>query len=150
MGLLVSLADARAGGSRPRRLLVADGDATVAMVLVDMLRVLGYPAVGFTDADAALEHCATQPLDGVITELGLLCRDGTSLIDVLTATYSDLPVAVLTGWLDHPECRSGQLEPVGLVVAKPLLLADLDAVVTALLAGVRLRLHPALPASRTG
>lgn len=125
----------------PARVLVADPEPETAAVVVDMLRVLGFAAVWRDSADAALSFCRDAAPDAVLCEMGMLTSDRRHLLEALRCDCPDVPVAVLTGWLDHPDCRNRVLAGVAMVIAKPVGLDNLGVLVAGLTSGVSLRLR---------
>ena len=124
--------------ARPRHILVVDTDLAAGRVIAEMLAGLGCEATLCRSALHAFHAALGEPVDAVIAELGLYLPDGTPLVSALRAAAPDLPVGVLTGWLDHPDCHDGLLHDVPLVLAKPLRLGDLALMVDLLCGGVEL------------
>jgi DNA-binding response OmpR family regulator len=122
---------------RAKRVVLADADPVAADVVADMLVTLGYQPIRCGHAAEAFE--AALGADAVLCELGWRLPDGTPWIAAVQAARPDLPLAVLTAWLDHPDCRNGAVAGVDLVLAKPLRLTDLAWVVRYLLSGRQAR-----------
>lgn len=147
-GTTVSLRFRRAGGVEsdaapalprrppvPRRILVVDDDPTVRATTVSLLRAAGHTV---TDADggaAGIELLAEGPPDLVLTDLGMPGVTGWEVARAVRRRHPGLPVVLLTGWGEH---GTGETPPPGLVdriLAKPVALNGLLAVIDDLTAG---------------
>lgn len=118
-----------------RRVLLVDQDPTVGNVVRELIGLLGYHVVQCATAETALGWCRTGKVDAVLTEVGLHSHDGRSFASALSAQHPDLPVAVLTGWLDHPEARYIDRRGQRMVLGKPIRLEDLDIALRSLTTG---------------
>jgi DNA-binding response OmpR family regulator len=139
LGEVISLSRyRRQRDARTQCIVVADADAAAGAVVADMLVSLGYRVSLCRTALEAFDAALSQHADAVISELGLYLPDGTPLVSALRAAEPSLPLGVLTGWLDHPDCYNGALQDVPLVLAKPLRLGDLALMANLLCGGVEL------------
>ncbi len=137
MATLVPLPTRRGSILTMKRVLIVDGHPTVGAVMAESLTSVGYHAVHCTAADEALRQCRSGLVDAVLIEVGLRTESGRSLATALSQDHPDLPVAVLTAWLDHPETAYIDGRGVRMVLRKPLRIEDLDLAVRALIDGFR-------------
>ena len=119
----------------PRRILVVDDDATVRDTIVSLLRAAGHLVIDAAGGAAGVARLADGPVDLVLTDLGMPEVTGWDVARAVRERYPRLPVVLLTGWGAH---GTGEEPPAGLVdriVAKPVTLNDLLAVIDDLTAG---------------
>ncbi|MCC7493290.1 MAG: response regulator [Fimbriimonadaceae bacterium] len=117
--------------------LIVDYHPLVGGVVAEGLGSLGHRAWYCSSAEAALACLAERPVGVVLAEVGLTCYDGEPFTRRLRQHYPDLPLALLTGWLDHPETTLGPHTTARLVLRKPVRLERLDLAVRALQLGWR-------------
>jgi GAF domain-containing protein len=113
----------------PRRILVVDDDATVRNTTVSLLRAAGHMVSDANGGATGLERLAEGPLDLVLTDLGMPEMTGWDVARAVRARHPRLPVVLLTGWGEH---GTGETPPPGLVdriLAKPVAMNDLLAVI---------------------
>lgn len=105
------------------RALVVDDNTEVANITAEMLRGLGYEVETSSGGDAALEALqAGLTCDLVVTDVVMPGRmDGIALANCLRTSHPDLPVVVVTGYLQSVSQPLGRLA----VVQKPFTPADL-------------------------
>jgi CheY-like chemotaxis protein len=125
----VSTDAARAGGTRPRRILVVDDEAGLVALLDGMLRLDGHEVTTCVSAAQALELCREPRFDLVLTDLSMPTMNGWELARAIRALQPELPLAFLTGWGQTLE--AAQLAEVGVswVLAKPFRREDLQRLV---------------------
>jgi signal transduction histidine kinase len=119
----------------PRRILVVDDDTTVRNTTVSLLRAAGHTVSDADGGATGIERLGDGPLDLVLTDLGMPEMTGWDVARAVRARHPRLPVVLLTGWGEH---GTGETPPPGLVnriLAKPVAMNDLLAVIDDLTAG---------------
>lgn len=108
------------------RVLLVDDEPEVRSALADVLSMSGhtaFQAAGGREALAWLE--AGQPVDLVLTDLGMPGMTGTDLARAVRARWPHLRVGLMTGW-DETEAPVGEASAVvDFVIAKPFKLSAL-------------------------
>lgn len=121
--------------SVPRRILVVEDDPTVRSTTATLLRAAGHMVSDADGGAAGIERLADGPLDLVLTDLGMPGVTGWDVARAVRRRHPRLPVVLLTGWGEH---GTGETPPPGLVdriLAKPVVLKDLLAVIDDLTSG---------------
>lgn len=100
--------------------------------LADMLRQMGHAAVTAADGAAGLERFRAEAFDLVVTDLGMPGLSGWHVAQAVKAARADVPVVLVTGW--GVEVAPDRLRESGVdrVLAKPVRLAEVQAVVVEL------------------
>ncbi len=117
------------------RILFVDDEVTLTVIAKRRLDGLGYIVKTFNDPQPALSmfQSAPQDFDLLITDYSMPHMSGLDLAHEITALRPDIPVLLLTGYMEDfaPEeiARAG----VRLVVKKPIAQADLAAAIHSLL-----------------
>lgn len=107
-----------------KRILVVDDDAYVRTLVVKLLNARGYKAVPAVDAWQAVDLLQQQPVDLIVLDLRMPGPvDGEQLLFALRDQGSDVPVVVLSGWVDD-ELSSAPPDCVHAVLRKPV---DVDS-----------------------
>lgn len=88
-----------------RRILVADDDATIRNILVQVLKLQGYDVTAATNGGEAYELCGQKPFDVLITDLMMPVMTGRELIEKSRALQPAMRVICLSAsfsetWLD--------------------------------------------------
>ncbi|MDO5504991.1 MAG: ATP-binding protein [Pseudoxanthomonas suwonensis] len=128
----VDSAEAVAEGDGLNLLLVED-DATVAEVLLGLLRAQGHHVVHAAHGLAALGEAATRPFDAALLDLDLPGMDGFSLARQLRARTPSMPLLAITARADaqaEPLSRAAGFDGF---VRKPLTGAMLASALAGLL-----------------
>jgi signal transduction histidine kinase len=130
-------ADAAIRRGAGERVAFVDDQPALAEVGARRLRSLGYAAVAFTDAHAALAAVTGPEADFqlVVTDYSMPGFSGLELACAIRERRPRLPVVLLTGWLEGLDRQ--RLEELGVhgVLAKPTSLEALAGAVDAALAG---------------
>jgi two-component system C4-dicarboxylate transport response regulator DctD len=79
------------------RLVIVDDDADHLGALCDLAGAAGYAVAGFSSAARALEACALQPPDAMVTDLRMPEMDGMALLLAVRARGWDVPIVLITG-----------------------------------------------------
>ncbi len=115
-----------ARGSGERVLLVED-EASVRMIIGDVLTDLGYRKLEAVNATDAIELMRRHgPIDLLITDVGLPVINGRQLAEMARALQPGLKVLFVTGYAATVAVRAGSLEPGMDVLAKPFTLDALS------------------------
>ncbi len=112
------------------RVLLVDDEESVLAVAGTQLRHLGYHVESARDPLAALGSVQRNPgaFDVVITDQGMPGMSGVSLTQEIRVTEPDLPVVLMTGFLDEPTRIEAEQAGVSAVLPKPFRLGDLTEV----------------------
>ena len=116
--------------ARGARILVADDDTSVRMLIELALRRAGHDVALAVDAAGALEIASddTQSIDLLLTDYTMPGRSGVELAADVRAMRPDIAVVLMSGWrLD---------EPVGGVPVQPVVLLEKPFDLTALAGAV--------------
>ncbi|HEX3983273.1 MAG TPA: response regulator, partial [Acidisoma sp.] len=119
--------------SQPAIVLVVDDEASIRMLIVDVLRDLGYVCIESGDSASALSimHSA-QAINVLITDVGLPGGvDGRQLARAGREIWPDLRVLLITGYADTGAMMD-HLEPGTQMLMKPFALEALTEYVDAL------------------
>lgn len=87
--------------STPACILVVDDEKDVLAVLIDLIEMGGYRAIGTTDPEKALGIVQAEEVDLVIVDLMMPKRDGWHLLEDIKKYDTSIPVIVLTGFLSE-------------------------------------------------
>jgi DNA-binding response OmpR family regulator len=79
------------------RVLVVEDDQTLGVFLQKGLMLEGHDVDLVGDGDAALELARQQAPDLMVLDLGLPCRDGTDVLEVMRKEFGATAILVLTG-----------------------------------------------------
>ncbi|HEX2438226.1 MAG TPA: response regulator [Methylomirabilota bacterium] len=101
----------------PLRILAVEDDPEVLDVVRAMLTGAGHTVLGAASGREALELFEREPVDVVVTDLGMPGMTGLVLAEELKRRRP-IPVVLLTGWAD--ELDSAHARHVDVVLAKPV------------------------------
>ncbi|MDF9773385.1 response regulator [Pseudomonas baetica] len=90
-------------------ILVVEDDAIVRMLIVDVLEELEFSVLEADGSEQALEHLKdlSQPIDLMMTDVGLPIMDGRELANQARALRPALPVLFASGYADNIEVPQG-------------------------------------------
>lgn len=116
--------------ARPVTILVVEDDAIVRMLIVDVLEELEYKVLEAEDKAGALKVLSdtVQPLDLMMTDVGLPDGDGTQLACEALSLRASLPILIASGYAE-----SVQNPPGTDVLGKPFSIDQLRDKVRAML-----------------
>jgi two-component system nitrate/nitrite response regulator NarL len=80
----------------PLRVLVADDEDDVRLLLRLQLEARGHTVTEAADGDEALEQCRLEPPDGVVLDLLMPHRNGFEVIPVLRAEHPEVAIVAYT------------------------------------------------------
>ena len=115
--------------------LVVEDDRHVRMLVMDVLEELGYTAKEAADANSAIPYLeSNQPLDLLISDVGLPGLNGRQLADIARRHRPGLRVLFLTGYAAHAAVRSEFLAQGMDLMTKPFEIEALAARIKEVLA----------------
>lgn len=126
----------RALAEREQTVLVIDDDATIRMLIADLLKDLGYTVHSAADGASGLEMLRSDlPISLLLTDVGLPGGiNGRQVADAARTLRPGLKVLFITGYVQDALTWQSQLEPGMHLLTKPFLLEDLAARIKRLLA----------------
>jgi two-component system, chemotaxis family, chemotaxis protein CheY len=110
-----------AGQAIPKRILVADDNKVIQVIVSEFLELLGY--------EVALAVFLASTFDLVLTDLEMPVMDGLSLAGHIKARSPSTPVILLTGADRETVRKKVEKGPVDSVIFKPFMLEDLQRTV---------------------
>jgi PAS domain S-box-containing protein len=115
--------------------LVIEDNPAVRMVIVEVLRELGYHALQAGDAAAAMPIIESpQALDLLVSDVGLPGMDGRQIADHARRSRPDLKVLFVTGYAEGAASRSGFLAPGMAMMTKPFAIEALASKISEMMA----------------
>ncbi|MCI2395014.1 PAS domain-containing protein [Aliiroseovarius sediminis] len=115
---------------REKRILICEDDALIRMDIAEGLRDAGYEVLESATASEALGLLKTEPLDVLITDVGLPDQSGEDLARNARDICAGLPVIFATGGVDVPSAAIlGNCK----IVSKPFGTTALENAIDALL-----------------
>jgi PAS domain S-box-containing protein len=125
-----------APGGLGETVLVVEDDASVRLVVVEVLGELGYEAIEMADTEAALKVLASdRRIDLLVTDVGLPGINGRQLADLARGSRPDLPVLFMTGYTAAAARRSEFLAEGMEMIAKPFAVDALGAKIREMIGG---------------
>ena len=110
---------------RPGRILLVDDDDMVRTTVASLLRAVGVQVAEAEGGASALAQLRGQPVDLVVTDLGMPDMTGWEVAEAVKGLHPALPVILMTGWQDQTAATPEQRRHVDAVLAKPTRLEDL-------------------------
>ncbi len=121
---------------RGQNVLLVEDDASVRLLVRDLLDELGYHAVEVPEAGAAIEILSSDAsLDLMISDVGLPGMNGRQLAEIARQHRPDLPILFITGYAENAAIRAGFLGTNMSMVTKPFAVDALARKIEELLAG---------------
>jgi hypothetical protein len=100
--------------------LVVEDDAAVRLMVVEVLRDLGYVTIEAANDKTAIPAIESeQQIDLLVTDVGLPGLNGRQIADFARLRRKDLRVLFITGYAEDAAMRDGFLEPGMEIIAKP-------------------------------
>jgi len=113
------------------RVLVVEDDATVRMLVREVLEELQYHAVEFADPLAAVPYLKSgERIDLMICDVGLPGMNGRELAETARDHRPELPILFITGYAENAAIRSDFVGANMSMVTKPFSLDELAAKVS--------------------
>jgi PAS domain S-box-containing protein len=121
------------------RILVVDDDSVCGFAVEKIVESLGYRPIRFTQAEEALAHFTTAPaeIDLVVSDLAMPGMDGPALIGHLLKIRPELPIIVITGYMESARQRLLDQTAVRAVLRKPVSREELARAIAQQLQGAR-------------
>lgn len=115
--------------------LVIDDEATVRMLIVEVLEEAGYAALEADDGPSGLKILVSGiRLDLLITDVGLPGgMNGRQIADAARQVRPSLKVLFVTGYAENAAVGNGLLEPGMEVITKPFVMTELANKITEML-----------------
>ena len=104
---------------RPRTILVIEDDASVRVLLAQILEDAGYQTYEAANGREGLEQFRAKPMDLVITDLEMPEMNGLDLILELTRAFLNVKVIAMSGH-SPDELQTARLLGARQTFAKPL------------------------------
>jgi PAS domain S-box-containing protein len=115
-------------------ILVVEDDATVRLILADVLEELGYNVVLASDARPAIPILQSdRRIDLMVSDVMLPHINGRKLAEIARASRPHLKVLFVTGYAEYATFRGEFLDPGMDMLTKPFALDDLGAKVRAMI-----------------
>ncbi|TLX61099.1 PAS domain-containing protein [Stutzerimonas nosocomialis] len=100
--------------------LVVEDEAAVRLLVIEVLKELGYRALEAVDGPSALPYLqGDQRIDLLVTDVGLPGMNGRQLAEIARQHRKDLKVLFITGYAPNAEVRGEFLGPGMDMLAKP-------------------------------
>jgi CheY-like chemotaxis protein len=117
--------------------LIVDDEATIRMLIVEVLEEAGYGAVEADDGPSALKVLQSDArIDLLITDVGLpKGMNGRQIADAARVTRPDLRVLFITGYAENAAIGNGFLEAGMEVMTKPFVVTALGTKVRDMIEG---------------
>ena len=108
--------------------LIVEDDATVRMLVVEVMKELGYAYLEAPDAASALKHLDSGcDIDLLLTDVGLPHMNGRQIAEIARKNRPELKVLFLTGYAESAAVRGGFLGTDMEMINKPFALDVLAA-----------------------
>jgi two-component system response regulator (stage 0 sporulation protein F) len=115
-----------------RRILVVDDHLDLAENIAEILQGAGYETAVAGSAEAALERIGEGDIAALITDFRLPGRNGAELIAELRRRGNDIPAVVMSAYTDEDTIDTAEQAGATEVLAKPVPIPRLMALVEAL------------------
>jgi CheY-like chemotaxis protein len=122
---------ARPATGEKGRLLLVDDDTLVRETLFAGARHLGYQVVCASGGAEALQLIESDPLpfDVVVTDQMMPGMTGTELGERLAGLYPELPVILITGYMDDVDVPHAAGAGFAALIHKPATMEEIDRVI---------------------
>jgi len=112
------------------RVLVAEDDDSVRMMLQTGLERDGFEVVAASNVRDALKHIATESFDVLLSDLHMpLAGDGFTVVSAMRHTHADAVTVVLSGYPALEEAMSAILSQADEIFAKPIRIGALKELI---------------------
>lgn len=100
-------------------ILVVDDDDSFRMMLIESLKISGYPVIGAADGTEAIEHLKRETVSAVITDVKMPGMDGISLSKYIHQQWPSIPVVLITAYLNFDDADEVRLYGADGYLMKP-------------------------------
>ena len=104
----------------PKRILIVDDDVDFNNLLTDVFLQANYEVQSVTDAEKALALMELNAFDLVVTDQRMPVMTGLELIKAIKTKDPEVPIIMVSGYLDNRSIRELIREGVGGIFLKPL------------------------------
>ena len=120
-----------------QRVLVVDDEESLVRLATQTLTELGYTPVGFTTSTTAVEAFLADPqrFDAVITDESMPGTSGSELIRKVRAIRPEIPIVLVSGYLNAAVVQRAREAGADVVLKKPLAARDLATSLARVLQG---------------
>jgi CheY-like chemotaxis protein len=118
------------------RILVAEDDPGVRLLVTRALGLEGHQVVAVEDGELALETLAAEEgaFDFVLSDIRMPAMTGIELAHEIAAIWPELPILLMTGYAEQKENADDLTAIIEGVVEKPFSIAELRSEVGRILA----------------
>ncbi len=109
------------------KILVVDDEDSIRRILSNVLSSKGHYCDTAADGAEALEKFNAAPFDAVIADIRMPRVDGVQLTRELTGRHEDLPVMLMTGFIDQYEYDNAVKAGASAFIKKPVGIVELVA-----------------------
>jgi DNA-binding response OmpR family regulator len=121
---------------RGETVLVVEDDATVRLLMTQVLDELGYRYLEAPDAQTAIPFLQSgRPIDLLVSDVGLPNMNGRQLAEIAREHRPDLKILFVTGYAETAASRGDFLAPGMEMMTKPFALDQLGAKIRDLIEG---------------
>ena len=121
---------------RGETVFLVEDDASVRLLMTEVLEELGYRYLQAHDGRAAIPILqSSERIDLLVTDVGLPHVNGRQLAEIARQTRPDLRVLFVTGYAEGATVRGGFLDPGMEMISKPFALDALATRIRALIEG---------------
>ena len=108
-------------------ILIVDDEPELVRLAEEIVASLGYEAIGFSDATAAIESFRRAParFDAVLTDERMPLLHGTALAQMIHELRADIPILLVTGHRERQTDARAQRAGIIEILDKPLRAGDL-------------------------
>ncbi|MEB0040660.1 MULTISPECIES: GAF domain-containing protein [unclassified Pseudomonas] len=123
---------------RGEQVLVVEDEVAVRLLVIDVLRELGYSTLEAGDSKTALPVLqSAERIDLLISDVGLPGLNGRQLAEMARQFRPDLPVLFMTGYARNAEVRAELLDPGMDILTKPFSVDELALKVRSMIGDTR-------------
>jgi PAS domain S-box-containing protein len=113
---------------RPANILVVEDEETVRALVLEVLNELNLPAIAASTGPEGLKILQSkQPVDLLITDIGLPGLNGRQIADAARLLRPELKILFMTGYAETAAMANGALEPGMAMITKPFAIGTLAA-----------------------
>ncbi len=132
------------------QILVIDDDKDVRQILKEMLIIKGYSVTDASDGEEALKLIEKDRFDLILTDLIMPKVSGWDIVRQAKKKDQNIPVIVISGWVDRLSDGDPIEKQADLILAKPVIWNDLLTAVSKFLGPLEDNLHTSPQEPRPG